>query len=126
MRPATTPTTSGGTPSVPRIDVEIGPARVPDFAAVVSLRGEHDMATAPEIVKTITSIAGNVLVDLSACDFVDSSMVSALLTGSQDLEREGHRLELLVPPDNAVVTHTLDLIGLREVIVIHGDWPSGA
>jgi anti-anti-sigma factor len=126
MLPTTTPSTGGGTSSVARIDVEIRPARVPDFAAVVSLRGEHDMATAPEIVKAISSIAGNVLVDLSTCDFVDSSMVSALLTGSQDLEREGHRLELLVPGDNAVVLHTLDLIGLREVIVIHGDWPEHA
>ena len=126
MRPATTPSTGGGPPSAARIDVEIRPAKIPDFAAVVSLRGEHDMATAPEIVKTITSIAGNVLVDLSACDFVDSSMISALLTGSQDLEREGHRLELLVPPDNAVVAHTLERVGLREVIVIHGDWPVGA
>jgi anti-anti-sigma factor len=126
MLPTTTPSTGGGTSSVARIDVEIRPARVPDFAAVVSLHGEHDMATAPEIVKAISSIAGNVLVDLSTCDFVDSSMVSALLTGSQDLEREGHRLELLVPGDNAVVLHTLDLIGLREVIVIHGDWPEHA
>lgn len=126
MRPATTPYAGGGPPSAARIDVEIRPARVPGFAAIVSLRGEHDMATAPDVVKTITSIGGNVLVDLSACDFVDSSLISAFLTGSQDLEREGHRLELLVPADNAVVAHTLELIGLREVIVIHGDWPAGA
>jgi anti-anti-sigma factor len=125
MRPAPTPSIYGGTPSGARIDVEIHPARVPGFAAVVSLHGEHDMASAPAVVKTIGSISGNVLVDLSACEFLDSSLISAFLTGSQDLEREGHRLELLVPGENAVILHTLETIGLREVIAIHGDWPTG-
>jgi hypothetical protein len=34
---------------VPPIEVELEPERAPAFAAIVRLRGEYDMATAPKV-----------------------------------------------------------------------------
>jgi anti-anti-sigma factor len=105
------------------IVVELGPADVPEFAAVVSLQGEHDVSTADEVVATLRSISGNVLVDLGACEFIDSTTISALITASQELEREGQSLELVVPRENVVVSRTVDVVGLRGLLVVHEERP---
>ena len=80
------------------VEVEVQPARAPQYAAIVSLRGEHDLATAPVIRDALSAVFGDVLVDLSECTFVDSTVIGALIAASQDLQREGHTLALVVPP----------------------------
>jgi hypothetical protein len=45
------------------VDVELVPESEPGFAAIVSLRGEHDLASEPELARAIGSIDGSVLVD---------------------------------------------------------------
>jgi hypothetical protein len=45
--------------------------------------------------------------------------VSVLLKGSDDLGREGHRLELLVPVENTAVLHTLALTGVTRLVPVH-------
>ena len=107
----------------PDIEVELRPGDLPAFAAVVSLSGEHDLASAPQVLATLRSISGNQLVDLSACSFVDSSIISTLISASQELEREGHHLELLVPRENVIVARTLELVSMRDLFVIHEERP---
>jgi anti-anti-sigma factor len=108
----------------PIVDVELRPAHERPFSAVVSLRGEHDLATAGEVEQTIRAIDGNVLVDLSDCSFIDSSVIGVLFAANQGLEREGRYLEVVVPPANANVARTLALVRMRDVIVVHGVRPS--
>lgn len=104
--------------AVPGIDVELRP--VPAFAAVVKLRGEHDIATSERLRDVLAPIAGTVLVDLSECAFVDSSVITALVLDSRERAREQERLELLVPAANATVARTLELCGVTEILTVHG------
>jgi anti-anti-sigma factor len=101
------------------VDVELVPESVRGFAAIVSLRGEHDLASAAEVTRAIGAIAGNVLVDLTACSFIDSTIIEALIGNAKDLEREGHFLEIVAPPENSVILRTLEIVGMRDVMVIH-------
>jgi anti-anti-sigma factor len=101
------------------VDVELVPESVRGFAAIVSLRGEHDLASAAEVTRAIGAIAGNVLVDLTACSFIDSTIIEALIGNAKDLEREGHFLEIVAPPENTVILRTLEIVGMRDVMVIH-------
>jgi anti-anti-sigma factor len=104
----------------------VRPVDVPEFAAVVSLRGEHDMVTAAEVLTTLRSIAGNLLIDLSGCDFIDSSVIGTLITVSRERERDGRYFELVVPRANLMVSRTLALIGLGDLVVIQEARPTSA
>jgi anti-anti-sigma factor len=102
----------GPEPVTARVEVEFRPARAPTFAAAVKLLGEHDMATIGAIKDALAPINGNVLVDLSDCSFIDSSAINVFVSDSQSRTREGHRLELFVPNENATVARTLQVSGL--------------
>jgi anti-anti-sigma factor len=101
------------------IDVELRPEDERAFAAIVSLRGEHDLATATEVSDAISAIDGNVLVDLTDCSFLDSTVIGVLFARNLDLERAGSFLEVVVPPANASVARTLELVRMRDAIVVH-------
>jgi anti-anti-sigma factor len=102
----------------PEIEVEVRPARAPQYAAVVSLHGEHDLATSGALRTALQPLFGDVLVDLSDCSFVDSTVIGALIAAAQELEREGHRLSLVVPPENTNVARTLEIVRMAELIRI--------
>lgn len=118
MRPDHSPRNEDSPPKAV-VAVELRAAGDRDFAAVVSLHGEHDITTAPEVKQTIGSIDGNVLVDLSACEFIDSAVIGVLIGGSRDLEREGRFLEIVVPPENQTVARTLDVVRMADLVVVH-------
>jgi anti-anti-sigma factor len=105
------------------VEVEVRPARAPQYAAIVSLRGEHDLATAPELRDALSPVFGDVLVDLSECTFVDSTVIGALIAASQELQREGHTLALVVPPENADVARTLEIVRIGDLLSIHPQLP---
>jgi anti-anti-sigma factor len=107
----------------PSVDVVLRPPALPSFAAVVALRGEHDLATSADVRAALGPIYGNVLVDLSDCSFIDSKVIGALIGKHRELEREGHRLELLVPPANLVVTRSLSLVGMTSLLVVRDSLP---
>lgn len=73
--------------SVGRIEV------VPeDDVHVLALLGEHDVSTAPELRSEIERIAGaggDVIVDLSQTEFIDSSIVGVLVDGYRRAEQDG-------------------------------------
>ena len=110
--------------SEPLVDVQLRLVQERPFAAVVSLRGEHDLATADELARAIQAIDGNVLVDLSDCTFIDSTVIGVLFASSQRLERDGRYLEVVAPMQNANVARTLELVRMRDVIVVHGVRPT--
>ena len=105
------------------IRVELDPSRTRGYAAIVFLCGEHDLATSPDIGMAIAPIQGNLLIDLSECEFIDSTVIAALLEKFEDLRREGHRLELLVPPENKNVRRVIEVIGLGTLIPVHDAIP---
>jgi anti-anti-sigma factor len=111
------PATALGAP----IELLLRPASYPSFSAVVNLRGEHDMVSAPAIADALASICGDVLVNFSECTFCDSSVVRVLFDASRRRRLEGRRIELLVPPANAPVARIFEVTGLGSRITIHPD-----
>jgi anti-sigma B factor antagonist len=109
---------AGGLPEA-AVLVEFHPPRAPDFAAVVSLHGEHDLATRDAIGEALDPLLGTVLVDLSGCEFVDSTVIGLLLRQSERLQRDGHRLEVLLPASNETVGRVFDIAGLRSLLTVH-------
>jgi anti-anti-sigma factor len=97
--------------------------RAPSYAAIVSLRGEHDLESSLALRQTLDSIEGDVLVDLSRCGFMDSSVIGTLLRTSQERARAGHRLELIVPPANRIIVRTIEIASLRELLTVHDELP---
>jgi anti-anti-sigma factor len=110
--------------ALPRVDVQFGSIAAPPYAAIVSLHGEHDLATAATIGDALSSLYGPILLDLSPCEFIDSTVIRTLLDKHRQLEADGHRLELLVPPDRKVIRRVLDVSGLRLVLTVHDTMPS--
>ena len=107
------------------VDIEVAAASTPGYAATVILRNEHDLATSQGIEAMLAPLLGNVLVDLSECDFMDSAVITVLLLKARELEREGFRLELVVPPENVQVARIAEIVGLRAFTTVHDRRPGG-
>jgi anti-anti-sigma factor len=97
------------------LELELRPAGEPSFDAIVRLRGEHDLASASELETAIATVRGSILVDLSLCEFIDSSVLRVLFDKYAALRPSGHRVELIAPRANAAVSRILELSGLGEV-----------
>jgi anti-anti-sigma factor len=107
----------------PRIEVALRPVALPSYAALVGLCGEHDLATAEAIRVALAPLLGHVLVDLCDCDFIDSTVISALIVKARELGREGFRLELIVPPTNSTVRRVLEIVQIHEFVTMHESVP---
>lgn len=115
---------SGGDPE---IVVRLEPPGSPcSFAAVVSLRGEHDLATNAELRETVGSVFGDVLVDLTECSFIDCTTIGVLVGTHRKLVRDGHRLELIAPAAQTQVARLLELVRLSEIIPVSRHEHAGA
>jgi hypothetical protein len=60
--------------------------------------GEHDYASRNLLVAALAQVHGHVVVDLSRCAFIDTTVIGAIIAKALALDRAGHRLELVVPP----------------------------
>ncbi|HEY1478595.1 MAG TPA: STAS domain-containing protein [Gaiellales bacterium] len=97
------------------LELELRPAGEPAFDAILRLRGEHDLASADELETAIATVRGSILVDLSGCEFLDSSVLRVLFDKHAALRPAGHHVELIAPRENLAVTRILELSGLGEV-----------
>jgi anti-anti-sigma factor len=103
----------------PTIDVDLRPAGRPGFAAALRLHGEHALSTRSNIERALRSLEGNVLVDLSDCDFIDSSVMNTLVFDAQRRELDEHLLELVVSEGNHRVALALQLTSLDQFFTVH-------
>jgi anti-anti-sigma factor len=101
------------------VEIEVRPPAAPRFAALIHCRGEHDLASGPKISEALATIHGNVLLDLSRCTFIDSTVIGILLRDAQQRKREGYTLELVVPRENRTIAHTLALVGAERTLAVH-------
>lgn len=95
------------------------PVALSAYVAIVMLRGEHDLGTAEAVRVSLAPLFGDVLVDFSDCDFVDSTVIGTVIGKAKELEREGHRLECIVPADRTTIARVFEIIGMRELVRIH-------
>jgi anti-sigma B factor antagonist len=90
-----------------------------DFSAqrhanVVTVTGEIDMATAPELREAIAAAdlrQGRLVVDLSAVTFLDSAGVAVLF------DHAAHGLELIITP-GSLITVVLEVTGLTQAVTV--------
>jgi anti-anti-sigma factor len=106
------------------VEAEPLESRPDGFGAIVSLSGEHDFATTDAIERAVAQADDNVLLDLSACDFIDSAVIGAILACVRELAHRGSRLELVAPRENTTVSHILDVAGIRAIVTVHERRPS--
>jgi anti-anti-sigma factor len=85
---------------------------------VVGLRGEWDLhsraALADALSRVIASSRGDVVIDLSETDFIDTAIVRAFADGQQFLHSLGRRLTFRSP--SRVATRLLALFSLTDLI----------
>ena len=91
----------------------IDTAQVGDDVSI-SVRGELDLSTAPELAAAITAAAttdvASVTLDLGAISFIDSSALRVLVTGGRELNAAGK--VLLIGARSTVVTRVLAMTNL--------------
>lgn len=98
-----------------RLVCEVGDT-APGGARVVTVRGEVDLATAPELEvsvrRALEDAPDGVVLDLTALSFIDSSGLRALVALSKDAKSRGASLALRNLPRHA--QRVLELTGLSD------------
>jgi anti-sigma B factor antagonist len=108
--------------TVTTVELKIS-SRSQDDVAVVTVGGEIDLYTAPqlrtELVESLALGARRLVVDMSRAEFCDSTGISVLLSAMKRSRDRGGDLELVAP--KPAVMKVLQVTGLDEVFVIHPD-----
>ncbi|WP_193373306.1 STAS domain-containing protein [Nocardiopsis xinjiangensis] len=98
-------------------------SRSQDDVAVVTVGGEIDLYTAPqlrdELVGALEDGARRLVIDMSRVEFCDSTGISVLLSAMKRSRDKNGDLELGAP--RPAVTKVLEVTGLDEVFTIHQD-----
>ena len=93
---------------------------------VLAVRGELDMGTAPELDAQLEAVPASdafVLVDLSDCEFIDSTGIALIVRAWQRLDRDAGgegRGKLVLCCDNHQVLRLLKITGVESSISMHG------
>jgi anti-sigma B factor antagonist len=87
---------------------------------VIEVRGEIDLATAPEVVSALDGAADarRVVIDLSEATFVDSAAINSLIRCRRRLGERGVDFHLVSPP-NGIVRKALEITNvIAELAVV--------
>ncbi|MGW6394458.1 STAS domain-containing protein [Streptomyces sp. NPDC055103] len=100
---------------------------------VLRIRGELDLVTSPRIRRRVhDAVAGgrhDLVLDLSAVRFCDSSGVGVLIAARRLLRSCGGRLRLILPVPaldggDGHVDRVLSALGVRRLFDVYGDVPA--
>jgi anti-anti-sigma factor len=101
-------------------------AQLEDGVRVIAVRGELDLSTASDLERpleeAISSGDASVLIDLSACEFIDSTGIALIVRAWQRLDHgaEGNgRGRVVICSGNEQVRRVLEITGLELSIPIH-------
>jgi anti-sigma B factor antagonist len=100
-------------------DLNIGVERG-EAATLVVLRGDLDLATAPELRECLVKVIDEgerVVIDLEAVGFLDSAGLGILVGGLKRARTRGGELELVCTGQD--VLKPLEITGLDRVFTIH-------
>jgi anti-anti-sigma factor len=90
----------------------------------ISLRGELDLATAPEFEALLQKKIGGgqeVVVDLRSLEFMDSSGIRVLVAAHARAGRLGTRVVIVRPPRTSPVAKIIQVSGLDDELNIVDD-----
>jgi anti-anti-sigma factor len=105
---------------------EASVVQLEDGIRVIAVRGELDLSTASELEgpleDAVSSGDASVLIDLSECEFIDSTGIALIVRIWQRLDRaadgDGHG-RVVICSYNDQVRRVLDITGLELSIPIH-------
>jgi anti-sigma B factor antagonist len=90
--------------------------------AVVSVRGDIDIASAPILYAALQDAAAaateSIVADFTDVTFIDSSGVQCLLAAQRDVVRDGTTFVVQRPRPNVALV--FELLGLTEQLVVEG------
>jgi len=90
---------------------------------VIVVRGELDMNTAPELEaglqQAVAEPAASVILDLTDCEFIDSTGIALIVNAWQKLETGGDDGRLVLCCGNHQVRRLLKLTGVESSISMH-------
>jgi len=89
----------------------------------ISVRGELDLSTAPDLEgplgQALDSGEGSVLIDLSQCEFIDSTGIALIVRAWQRLNSGENGRALVICSQNDQVRRVLEITGLELSIPVH-------
>jgi anti-anti-sigma factor len=87
-------------------------------ACIVTLRGEHDVNSRETVTLALAAARAysNILVDLAACTFIDSSIITTLLEAAKRARQADGALELVVPTESNAVRRTLEISNVQGML----------
>jgi anti-anti-sigma factor len=89
----------------------------------ISVRGELDLSTAPELEgpleEMLESGEGSILIDLSQCEFIDSTGIALIVRAWQRLDSGENGRALVICSHNDQVRRVLEITGLELSIPVH-------
>jgi anti-sigma B factor antagonist len=103
------------------MNFEIESERVDDGLYVISLGGEIDLYTAPELkqrlVDAVQAGARMIVIDLTETTFIDSTTLGVLVGAVKRLREKGGELSLVCRDQNII--KIFEITGLDHVFAIH-------
>jgi anti-anti-sigma factor len=89
----------------------------------ISVRGELDLSTAPDLEgpleEALASGEGSLLIDLSQCEFIDSTGIALIVRAWQRLHSGENGRALVICSQNDQVRRVLEITGLELSIPVH-------
>lgn len=88
----------------------------------ISVQGELDLSTAPELegpLEEALGDEGSVLIDLSRCEFIDSTGIALIVRAWQRLDSGENGRALVLCSQNDQVRRVLEITGLELSIPVH-------
>ena len=84
---------------------------------IVSVSGEVDLATVPELQAALNAVSGDATVDLAGVSFMDSTGLSALIAAQNHTVGSGHRFTVI--NESELVARTMTIAGVYDLL--HAD-----
>jgi anti-sigma B factor antagonist len=86
---------------------------------VVRVTGDLDLATAPRFAHAVvaTPTAPHVVIDLTACTFLDSSGVRALVQAVRETTEAGRRVDVVAA--SAAILRVLEITAVDRMVSVH-------
>jgi anti-anti-sigma factor len=97
-----------------------------DGVVAFAVQGELDLNTAPELDRPLEGALADssVLIDLSGCEFIDSTGIALIVRAWQRVDRNGGgegRGRLVICCSNDQVERLLKITGVESSISMHGN-----
>lgn len=88
----------------------------------IAVRGELDLSTAPQLEgpleQALSNGEGSLLMDLSGCEFIDSTGIALLVRAWQRLDGDGDGRALVICSQNEQVRRVLEITGIERSIPV--------